>query len=691
MSAWTNGTYTLKGLALLAKMTQGSSLKITRAAVGTGYLAESQLITQNAVAGERQALTFQPATYPETGKCKLPLFLTNENVPTRYTARQIGLYANDPDEGEILYFIAQSENGTMVPAASEMSGYSATWTFYFQYGEADNVEVTVDPSNAITADMLDEVRKLAEAGASESQKGKALALTDTATLPFAELKIYGRSWQDGVPSTTNPALISSLVEDETLKVYVNNSNLLDWEIWKATPGMGDTAKIEYKDYGVVVTSGDVGDAYTGYNHEPAKIPCHPGVKYVISWEHSGAHGRVFAFPNGSTEGMVSADTSNRKSLEYTPGEGISFFTFRVGVLPANATATYKNIRINVDHDKGFEPGHRQTVTLTIPNGLRGIKVPTGGNYIDTNGQRWACDEIDLARGVYVQRIQDLEFDGGEVMNRPDETDWAEGCYTINSFNNPMHVHGEILCTFLPAYSNSQLADGLFDSGIATHGREVIMVRFGPQYNTKEATKAEWQKALENGGKIIAILEEPIETPLTVDLSSLTACNPETIVQNDSDAEMLIDCVSSVYQPAFEMALRNAGGAGGCTLTHELVGTVHTFTGLSGNGLVSATFKATGDYTAGDTATIDGEAYTIQLTGEDEPDTGLFVTGRAVQVTIDTESKTVNFKSGGGLSNGKLALATATEGTVLLGYSFYAGDKTLKEGTYDPEWAIKKYW
>lgn len=46
----------------------------------------------------------------------------------------------------------------------------------------------------------------------------------------------------------------------------------------------------------------------------------------------------------------------------------------------------------------------QTLTLQTPNALPGIPVPSGGNYTDENGQQWVCDEVDLARGVYVQRV-----------------------------------------------------------------------------------------------------------------------------------------------------------------------------------------------------------------------------------------------------------------------------------------------
>ena len=49
-------------------------------------------------------------------------------------------------------------------------------------------------------------------------------------------------------------------------------------------------------------------------------------------------------------------------------------------------------------------GKTQTLTLPTPNGLPGIPVTSGGNYTDTQGQQWVCDEVDLERGVKVQRI-----------------------------------------------------------------------------------------------------------------------------------------------------------------------------------------------------------------------------------------------------------------------------------------------
>lgn len=63
----------------------------------------------------------------------------------------------------------------------------------------------------------------------------------------------------------------------------------------------------------------------------------------------------------------------------------------------------------------YEPYREQFLTLPTPNGLPGIPVTSGGNYIDSTGQQWVCDEIDLERGVKVQRIDKGAFDSTKTL------------------------------------------------------------------------------------------------------------------------------------------------------------------------------------------------------------------------------------------------------------------------------------
>ena len=64
----------------------------------------------------------------------------------------------------------------------------------------------------------------------------------------------------------------------------------------------------------------------------------------------------------------------------------------------------------------YEPYYEpQSMSVTTPNGLPGIPVSSGGNYTDENGQQWVCDEVDLGRGVYVQRVDKGAFDATKAL------------------------------------------------------------------------------------------------------------------------------------------------------------------------------------------------------------------------------------------------------------------------------------
>lgn len=162
MNRWANTVLTEKGIALMAKLTQGNTLNITEAVTGAGFVAPGTLIKQTEVMDPKQSLSFRPVSYPEAGKCALTMALTNEGLDKAYDATEVGVFAEDPDEGKILFFIAQAidaSNGTHVPSENEMPGYSAEWTFTLKYGQADGVTVAVDPSNTVSRTEMAEFVK----------------------------------------------------------------------------------------------------------------------------------------------------------------------------------------------------------------------------------------------------------------------------------------------------------------------------------------------------------------------------------------------------------------------------------------------------------------------------------------------------------------------------------------------------
>ena len=517
MSAWTNGTYTRKGLALLAKLTQGSSLRITRGVAGTGYVNPETLADQTAVTGVKQELAFKAASYPEAGTCKLPVFLTNEGLAAGYKARQIGLYANDPDNGEILYFIAQSENGTEVPGAAEMPDYSATWTFYFQYGQADSVSVTVDPSHTITEDMLNEVRAIAETGVSVAKAGALVRNDNAAALPLAGLRVFGKTTQDGTPTPEAPV---ELVSVENPTVVVAGKNLLN---------IG-TATFEVTKLFMLDTPIPAGEYWLRCN--------------IVSADTDGNYSTIVFQDNGTNVlylPLKRGDVSQKITLKglvdrvqlcaaYNNNEGVG------------DEATWSNLQLErSDKFTGYEAYKKtQTVVVSTPlNGLPGVPVPACGDYTDADGQQWACDEIDFGRGVYVQRC----FRETVVPYYDELNDRYAATLTHKARVECGDGNGiPVICDKL-SY-NKEARSGINGVRISLYSPDFLL----SYYN------GENPGALE----VVYPMAEPIETALTAEelasYAALVANNPVTTIFNDAGAWMEVDLVEAQHEKGIKMAI-----------------------------------------------------------------------------------------------------------------------------------------
>ena len=105
--------------------------------------------------------------------------------------------------------------------------------------------------------------------------------------------------------------------------------------------------------------------------------------------------------------------------------------------------------------------------------------------------------------------------------------------------------------------------------------------------------------------------------------------------------------------------------------------------LVGSGAVGRC-KIPASWAAGDSFTVNGVAVPAYC-GADAVDGDTIVKGRWVLFTYDGTQ--LNFSGGGGLGLSKLAQATAAADNVLAGKSFYAVDKTLKEGTMPNRGAV----
>ena len=177
----------------------------------------------------------------------------------------------------------------------------------------------------------------------------------------------------------------------------------------------------------------------------------------------------------------------------------------------------------------------QSMTIATHNGLPGIPVTSGGNYIDADGQQWICDEIDFARGVYVQRvgIVSKKIRQYTLLSMPIQS----GLFQVTDFK---------VKPFSPVMSN------LFIEGYTQNVNHSISTNRGNNdsayfYYREYASLDELISAKGEVTLSIAyVLANPIETPLSEEeltaYAALYTYRNNTTVSNDAGAYMELEYV-----------------------------------------------------------------------------------------------------------------------------------------------------
>lgn len=198
-------------------------------------------------------------------------------------------------------------------------------------------------------------------------------------------------------------------------------------------------------------------------------------------------------------------------------------------------------------------GKTQTLILPTPTGLPGVPVASGGNYTDQNGQQWICDEVDLERGVKVQRVKSVD------ISSLDKSFWAFRKDIDTNVSATRYSNEAVIVDFgtsAPAMSNI-LPAGV--GNVVNTFRLVATPLYLYQFNldpSKFPTVESWVEYLEaNTVLIIYAPATPIETPLTpaeiAAYKAITAYAPDTVVQASDGAGIKLD-----YQRDVNLVVKN---------------------------------------------------------------------------------------------------------------------------------------
>ena len=278
--------------------------------------------------------------------------------------------------------------------------------------------------------------------------GEILRLADSSDMALCGLNIYGKTTQNGTPTAEAPVELENVGADGVIGVQVSGKNIADVVKFSANDSIGISATPSTTNSNGTTISATSGDAITitqakagnpsslvalvnGWFRIGFYCPLRAGDKVTISYNFQitsnplNQSGMLLMFGGNSTDynfGSVTTRKDNNTGLYYVTStvtekmiknNTYHFIEIRLG----GKSGVFSNFQIEVGREyTGYEPYTAiQTLTAQTPNGLRGIPTASGGNYTDENGQQWICDEIDFARGVYVQNVGRIDSYAGEPV------------------------------------------------------------------------------------------------------------------------------------------------------------------------------------------------------------------------------------------------------------------------------------
>lgn len=206
----------------------------------------------------------------------------------------------------------------------------------------------------------------------------------------------------------------------------------------------------------------------------------------------------------------------------------------------------------------FIESNTQTFSPQTPNGLPGLPVDSGGNYTDSNGQQWVCDEMDFKRGKYVQRVRQFPLN---ICNPHYHASYSSDSYYCFDLINPNNNDTKniykraVLCNAFVAKNGSNMQHINDIEGISTNPEtrysEYIYIRVKASRLPGGKDAGQFRKWLiDNNVQIIEQIN-PIETDIPEETMTayrnLCTNYPSTVIQNDSGAGMEVEYVADTKQ------------------------------------------------------------------------------------------------------------------------------------------------
>ncbi|RKJ47345.1 hypothetical protein D7X25_22670 [bacterium 1XD42-8] len=150
MGDYNRSVITKKGIALMTKTLAGVPCQFTRAASSENRIGLdvdlTEIIELDGVQQSVDLLSIKPINATAV---RIEALFENASLEKGYYVEVIGLYAQDPDEGEILYSVTTAKKAEWLPEWNGMSTSSLTFNLIVAVANAAHVSILINPDSLV--------------------------------------------------------------------------------------------------------------------------------------------------------------------------------------------------------------------------------------------------------------------------------------------------------------------------------------------------------------------------------------------------------------------------------------------------------------------------------------------------------------------------------------------------------------
>ena len=228
MSNWSSYQFTRKGEQLRAKVEAGKcKLTLTKSMIGIGNVALSDIKDMSDLKRPQLVLgSSSCAVSAEDDRvCEVVGIASSSNVENAVSVTEMGLYANDPDVGEILYLVEIDTSPDDMPNKNAQSPVTLTYQFELVTSNMANVVAMISPAGLVTVTMMNTHREATELdhpdGSVTTPKIRDAAVTGA---KIADKAIGKEHLKDGVVDDKAPIASPALTGTPTTPTASKGTN-----------------------------------------------------------------------------------------------------------------------------------------------------------------------------------------------------------------------------------------------------------------------------------------------------------------------------------------------------------------------------------------------------------------------------------------------------------------------------------